>query len=489
MARVPILTTEELRAVERSGAAARPSLMERAGHAVAQAARLLAGDASAPIVVVAGPGNNGGDAWVAARELAASGREVVVYDVTGAQPPAAEARAARDALRQSGATIAREWPREAAPALVIDGLLGIGLARDVQAPLDAVIERINAARAPVLAIDVPSGLDSATGAIRGHAVRATRTLTFIAHKAGLHTLDGPDCCGEIALDDLGLGAATASVGHGALLTPAAVRGWLPARRRNAHKGEFGTLGIVGGARGRVGAALLAGRAALLCGAGKTRVALLGDALPVDPAQPELMMSSVDDALAGDVVVVGPGGGAAIACLARALALEIPVVVDADALNAVARDATLRDALAARRAPTLMTPHPGEAARLLGSDNAAVQRDRRDSALAIARRWNAFVVLKGAGSVCASPTGDWSINTTGNPGLASGGTGDVLAGMLGALLAQRLDPWRALQYAACLHGAAADAIVARGVGPVGLTASEVAVEARRLLNSWGASGPL
>jgi ADP-dependent NAD(P)H-hydrate dehydratase / NAD(P)H-hydrate epimerase len=372
---------------------------------------------------------------------------------------------------------------------VIDGLLGIGLSRDVEAPFAALIGRINEARAPVLAIDLPSGLDSATGAIRGKAVRATRTLTFIAHKAGLHTHDGPDCCGEVALADLGLGALTQSSGQGSLLAPASVRGWLPTRPRNAHKGRFGTLGVVGGARGMVGAALLAGRAAVLCGAGKTRVAVLDDRVAIDPLQPEMMIASLDEALAGDVVVIGPGGGPSIESVARALALDVPVVVDADALNAVSRDGALGEACRRRRAPTLMTPHPGEAARLLGCDNAAIQHDRRAAALRLAAGFNAFVVLKGAGSVCAAPTGEWAINTTGNAGLASGGTGDVLAGMLGALLAQRLDPWRALQFGVCLHGAAADALVARGVGPVGLTASEVAVEARRVLNSWTQGGPI
>jgi hydroxyethylthiazole kinase-like uncharacterized protein yjeF len=165
---------------------------------------------------------------------------------------------------------------------------------------------------------------------------------------------------------------------------------------------------------------------------------------------------------------------------------VPLVVDADALNSVAREGRLRAAIASRRAPTLLTPHPGEAARLLGCRTAEIQADRHAAALKLAKSFNALVVLKGAGSLCATPDGDWSVNATGNAGLASGGTGDVLAGMIGALLAQRMDPWHALQYAVCLHGAAADALVARGIGPVGMTASEVSLEARRLLNSW--SGP-
>jgi len=482
MTRVPLLATAELRAVESAHADAKPPLMARAGAAVARAARHMAADG--PVLLVAGPGNNGGDAWVAARELRAAGRDITVLDTAGTQPRATEAARAFDALQSAGIPIVREWPSRRF-ALVVDGLLGIGLARDVEGAVAAAIERIHACGLPILAIDVPSGLDADTGQVRGRAVRAARTITFIAHKPGLWTLDGPDHAGEVLLDDLGLGDETRAAGKGTLLEPSFVRGWLSRRPRNAHKGLYGTLGIVGGSPGMVGAALLAGRTAVLCGAGKTRVALIDAALAVDPQMPEMMISDPDAALQGDVVVIGPGGGTRLEMLARAIAIDKPLVVDADALNAVARDSALAKAIAGRRAGTIMTPHPGEASRLLGRPTAEVQADRRATALELASRFNAHVVLKGAGSACAAPSGEWSINTTGNAGLASGGSGDVLAGMVGALLAQRLDPWRALQYAVCLHGAAADALVARGAGPIGLTASEVALEARRLLNAWTA----
>jgi hydroxyethylthiazole kinase-like uncharacterized protein yjeF len=491
---IPILTSEELRAVEshaaRSGV---PGLMLAAGRAVADAARGLAADTGQTILVVAGPGNNGGDAWVAARCLAESFHRVVVLDAAGTPLKAAQAREARAAFEKLGGTVVREWPA-AAPALVVDGLLGIGLARDVDPGFHRIIERINASGAPVLAIDVPSGLDSATGRVRGIAVRATRTLTFIAHKIGLHTRDGPDFCGTIDCDDLGAGEAAAREAHGMLLTPAAVATWLAPRRRNSHKGDFGTLAVIGGNRGMVGAALLAGRAALLAGAGRVYVALLAsDAPTVDIAQPELMLRSLEEASSADALVVGPGAGRSPSAtspsvfertiLPAMIARPVPLVLDADALNAIAFDDGLAASVAARKAATILTPHPAEAARLLQATTAQVQDDRLAAALALARRFRAHVVLKGAGSICALPDGRWSVNATGNPGLSSAGSGDVLAGMIGALLCQRLDAERALQYAVCAHGAAADACVARGTGPAGLTASEIALEARAVINRW------
>lgn len=470
--------------------------MERAGRASAAAARLLAKDTGGPILVVAGPGNNGGDAWVAAAHLRESFHRVIVLDAGGATPKAAEARAAKEEFGARGGEIVREWPADLSPALVIDGLLGIGLARPVGAPYSDLIARMNESGAPILAIDVPSGLDAHAGVVRGVAVKATRTLTFLSHKAGLHTGDGLDHCGIVEVDDLGAGDEVLVESRGTLLTPASVRHWIRPRRRNAHKGDFGTLAVIGGNRGMVGAAVLAARAGLVCGAGKVMVGLLAaDALQVDALHPELMLRSVDDAMAGDVLVVGPGAGRSPSAtsvsmferttLPAALALSRPLVLDADALNTIAYNESLQRILAARKAPTVLTPHPAEAARLLGTGTAEVQADRQASAVALAKRYRAHVVLKGAGSVCAFPDERWSVNATGNAGLASGGTGDVLAGMVGALLCQGLDAEHALQLAVCLHGAAADSLADQGHGPVGLTASEVAVEARRLLNAWAA----
>jgi hydroxyethylthiazole kinase-like uncharacterized protein yjeF len=492
----PVLTTQEIRDVEaRAAKTGGRSLMQRAGRAVASAAQRIAADTGAPILVVAGPGNNGGDAWVAAAYLSESFHRVVVLDVTGTTPKATEAKTARAGLQNREGMVVNEWPEELRPALIIDGLLGLGLARDVELQFADIIGRINASGAPVLAIDSPSGLDSGSGIVRGSAVRATHTITFIAHKVGLHTAEGLDLRGELQLDDLGTGEEVARVAKGCLLTPDNVRGWLPPRRRNSHKGSFGSVGIIGGNRGMVGAALLAARAALLCGTGKVRAGLLSsDAPPVDFERPELMLGSVDDAMEMDVIVAGPGAGqspsaTSVSMFERTVLPALintpkPVVFDADALNAIAYNASLETEVVARRqGPTILTPHPAEAARLLHKGTPEINDDRVAAAVAIAQRFHAQVVLKGAGSVCASPDGRWCINTTGNAGLAAAGSGDVLAGMIGAFLAQKLDPEKALQYAVCLHGAAADACVARGIGPAGLTAMDVAFEARSLLNRW------
>jgi hydroxyethylthiazole kinase-like uncharacterized protein yjeF len=492
----PILTLEALRAVEaRCSAPGMPSLMLRAGRAVAECARRLAKDSGDTILVVAGRGNNGGDAWVAAAALVASFHRVIVLEASDAAPKAAQAREARAAFAARGGRIVREWPGDVPLALVVDGLLGIGLAREVDAQSRALIGRINSCGAPVLAIDVPSGLDAATGRVRGAAVRATATLTFIAHKPGLYTAEGLDYCGAVELDDLGTGNELLREAHGFLLTPHVVAPWLATRARDSHKGDFGTVAVIGGNRGMVGAALLAGRASLLAGAGRVHVALLGDDAPaVDLVHPELMLRSVGDALGADVFVAGPGAGRSPSPEAPAefertilptlIALPKPLVLDADALNTIAPNEVLqREWRNARKGPTILTPHPAEAARLLATTTASVQDDRLAAALEIARRFDAHVVLKGAGSICAFADGTWSVNATGNPGLATAGSGDVLAGIIGALLAQRMEPRRALQYAVCLHGAAADACVARGLGPVGLTASEIAIEARAVLNRW------
>ena len=261
---------------------------------------------------------------------------------------------------------------------------------------------------------------------------------------------------------------------------------LPGRRRDSNKGDFGNVGVLGGAAGMTGALLLAARAALHLGAGKVYAASLVPVLVVDFMQPELMLKSIDDLFDSPlgVLVVGPGLGqsdAARAVLARALQHPATRVLDADALNLLAASPALKQTLQQRHTPTLLTPHPGEAARLLGTSTAAIQRDRPAAALQLAQQYRACVVLKGADSICAAPDGSWRLNPTGNPGMSSAGMGDVLSGMLAALLAQGMTPFEALQLAVYLHGAAADALVAHGAGPVGLTASEVLLEARALLN--------
>ncbi|MBL8384478.1 MAG: NAD(P)H-hydrate dehydratase [Burkholderiales bacterium] len=467
--------------------------MQRAGLAAAAEARaLLAGAAGHPprVLVLAGPGNNGGDAYEVATHLLRAG--CAVHLVAPADPARlpADAAAARQAWHAAGGR-AGDFPQALADVdLIVDGLFGIGLTRAIGPPYDAWIAAVNAARRPVLALDVPSGLDADTGYVHGCAVAATRTVTFIADKPGLHTHHGPDLAGTVTVAPLALRpqpAPGADCGH--LLDRRAFAALLAPRARNTHKGTYGTVAVVGGAAGMAGAALLAGRAALLLGAGRVLAGLLAPGLAVDPAYPELMLREAGAVLDAcpDAAVVGPGLGAsdaAAGALARAIALPCALVLDADALNLIAADAGLAAAVSRRAGATLMTPHPLEAARLLGRDLAAVQRDRIAAALALARLYRAAVVVKGAGSVIASAEGAWWINPTGNPGMASAGMGDVLAGIAGALAA-RAAPLAALQCAVYLHGAAADALVADGIGPAGLTAGETIGRARALLNRWSA----
>jgi ADP-dependent NAD(P)H-hydrate dehydratase / NAD(P)H-hydrate epimerase len=400
-------------------------------------------------------------------------------------PPDA-ADALRAYLDAGGATV--NAPPDVAPALIVDGLFGIGLARPPAAPYDGLIAWTNARRATTLALDVPSGIDADTGSARGTPVRATATATFLAWKPGLLTGDGLDCAGRVTLHALGIALEAPT---GLRLIWDAMAAQLPAvlrrEQRGVHKGTFGTLAILGGARGMTGAALLAGRGALACGAGKVQVGLLADDGPsVDTAALELMLRRPAEALAGaDALVVGPGLGrdtTARELLVQALGLRVPLVLDADALNLAARDRALQDAIAGHAAAVLLTPHPAEAARLLGVPTAQVQQDRLSAAVRLAQRFDAHVVVKGAGSVIADPDGTFAINATGNPALASGGTGDVLAGMLGALLAQKIDARDALRLGVCVHGAAADVLVAGGTGPIGLRASELAPAVRDLLNA-------
>lgn len=460
----PIYSTREIRDLER--AAGEAPLMERAGAAAAEFAAELMAEKAKDILVLAGPGNNGGDARIAAARL-----QEKFFRVTVASHP-------------------RELPLERSWGLVIDGLFGIGLARPISGDYAQLVDYANRCRCPVLALDVPSGIQSDTGQVLGCAVRATHTLTFIGLKPGLLTLDGPDHCGEIRVATLDIDLSRMK-SNAWVADPALFRDVLTPRPRSFHKGMAGSLGILGGARGMTGAALLAGRAALAMGAGRTYVGLL-EHFAVDFGAPELMLRHVDDVLGQDLdaVVAGPGLGTtqhAATLVGAVLASDWPCVLDADALNLIAEDEDLREACGRRSADTLLTPHPAEAGRLLQSSTEDVQTDRLAAAAALATRYNAHVVLKGNGSVIVARDGHVFINATGNPGMASAGMGDVLAGILGALLAQRLSGEAALVLGVHLHGAAADALAASGNGPVGLTAGELANAARRLWNRWIVTG--
>jgi len=457
----PIYLTADIRRIEQAAGEATPPLMERAGAAAADLAEKLV--AGKDVLVLAGPGNNGGDARIAAALL-----QERFFRVTVAAGP-------------------RELPADRSWGLVIDGLFGIGLARNITGEHATLVEYANRQRCPVLALDVPSGIQSDTGQVLGCAVRATHTLTFIALKPGLLTLDGPDYSGEVSVADLGLDVAKLQRPAAWVAGPELFEGVLKRRPRNFHKGAAGSLGILGGARGMAGAALLAGRAALKLGAGRVYAGLL-EHLAVDAAAPELMLRHADDVfgLDLDAVVAGPGLGRsdhAATLVGAVLAAEMPCVLDADALNLIAEDENLRLACERRGADTLLTPHPAEAGRLLGITTAEVQADRVAAARALSKRYNAHIVLKGNGSVLVAHDGHLFINTSGNPGMASAGMGDVLSGMLGALLAQRYPGELALALGVHLHGCAADELAASGAGPVGLAASDLLDPARRIWNRW------
>ncbi|MEJ8838381.1 NAD(P)H-hydrate dehydratase [Ramlibacter sp. AN1133] len=440
------------RRLERAAAGALPphTLMQRAGLAVARLALAIAPHART-IWVACGPGNNGGDGFEAAMHLKRWGKEPVVTWRGEESRAPEDARASLRRAREAGVTFAAEAP--AAWDLALDGLLGIGSARAPEGALLADLGRLNAGSAPVLAIDLPSGLNAETGAASA-CVRATHTLSLLALKPGLFTLQGRDAAGTVWFDDLQVDAGGEPAA--ATLSPSPAR---VARAHASHKGSYGDVAVIGGAPGMAGAALLAARAALHHGAGRVFVGFLDpDAGALDPQQPDLMVRPWEtlplDAMS---VACGCGGGEAVrTALPRAIGARA-LVLDADALNAIAADPQLQALLAARGArgaATVLTPHPLEAARLLGRNTKAVQADRIASARELARRFASVVVLKGSGTVIASPQGAVRINPTGNARLAIAGTGDVLAGWIAARMASE-EAFEAASGAVYLHGLAAD----------------------------------
>ncbi|MCB1906295.1 MAG: NAD(P)H-hydrate dehydratase [Rhodocyclaceae bacterium] len=462
--------------------------MERAGAAAAERALQIA-RAEGRVLVACGPGNNGGDGFVVARLLRQRGVDVRTVFTGDESTLPADAAAALAAWRAAGGDTVSDLDEASggAVSLVVDGLFGIGLQRPLAGPHAALIDRLNAIDAPRLALDIPSGLDARTGRILGCALRATDTVTFIGLKPGLLTLDGPDCCGTVVVADLGI-APTDTPGCGLELDRSMFAAELHPRLANTHKGSYGDAVVIGGARGMTGAALLAGRAAIHIGAGRVFVGLIDVSVPaIDPVQPELMVRSATSlAQAPAAMAVGPGLGRsteAIGALRQAMQGRSPLVLDADALNLIAEHGELAEALRTRGAPAVITPHPAEAARLLGLTTEAVQADRVAAALALAERYRCPALLKGAGSVVAHADGRWAINTTGHPGMASAGMGDALSGIVIGLVAQGWAAERALPAAVHLHGAAAEMLVDEGVGPIGLTAGESIVAARRVLNGW------
>jgi hydroxyethylthiazole kinase-like uncharacterized protein yjeF len=473
----PLHGADATRRVEAAAAATLPphALMQRAGQAMARLARAIAPHAHS-VWVACGPGNNGGDGLEAAALLAQSHRQVFVTWLGDDQRPSLPADARQALARAQAAPVTFVQAPPAQVDLVIDAILGIGARSPLQG--QALAWQVHMARAgvPVLAADLPSGLDADTG--QGAAVRATHTLSLLTLKPGLFTGQGRDVAGQVWLDDLGAGQALAATAPTAWLAGAPQA--LP-RPHASHKGSWGDVAVVGGAPGMTGAALLAARAALHGGAGRVFVGLLGPApsLGVDLPQPELMFRDIDTLdPAGLHVACGCGGGDAVRqVLPRLIARAASLVLDADALNAIAADTSLQTQLRARGAraaqPTVLTPHPLEAARLLGCATSQVQADRLGAATRLSDTWGTVVVLKGSGTVIAAPGAVPEINPTGNARLATAGTGDVLAGLVAARLANGLSASDAARSAVYAHGACADA----WPGDVTLTASALAQQVR------------
>jgi len=419
------------------------TLMCRAGQAVFEAAREEWPHAHRWLVVC-GAGNNGGDGFEVARMAHEQGLSVTVIALRPVGDLTGDAAWAAKAWLDSGGEVEESLERlPAGVDLVVDALLGTGLDREVTGNYRAAIEAINRLDRPCVAVDIPSGIHADTGQVMGVAVRAGLTVTFIGRKRGLFTAEGPDHCGRVEFEELGTHAllGEALQNGGTLDSIELLQGWLPRRRRNAHKGHFGHVLVVGGAPGTTGAARLAGEAALRAGAGLVSVASHpSHAGWLNLARPELMVHGVAEP--GDldplleranVVVVGPGLGLdswGRALLEPCVAAKLPLVVDADGLNLLAA--------------------------------APVQR--------LADRYGSVVVLKGCGTVVGQPGGDWSVCPLGNPGMATAGTGDVLTGVVGAMLAQGLEPWVAARAAVLAHAAAGDLAAARGER--GILASEI-----------------
>ena len=467
-------------------------LMCRAGQAALECL-MRHWPAARRVLILCGAGNNAGDGYVLARLAMQRGLTVRVAAVAAPEQLTGEAaRAWKDYRAAGGAAegLARRIVHADAD-VAVDALLGLGLDRPLTGAYAEAVAQLNASGLPVLALDLPTGLDADSGAVLGSAVRARVTLSFVALKGGLFLGAAPDYCGLRECAELGVPRAVFELEPPILerLQPAQLAHWLPPRARTAHKGDAGRVLLIGGAPGMSGAIRLAAYAALRAGAGLVSIATHPESAAIVAAhRPELMCHAVDGRAAlapllaaADVVVLGPGLGqsAWAASLWRAaLRANRPLVADADALNLLAGQP-------ARRDDWVLTPHPGEAARLLGCTTAVVQADRRSAGTVLAERFGAAVVLKGACTLVAPPgvgpdtAGTVAVCDRGNPGMASGGMGDVLAGLIGALVAQGLTPLDGARAGVLIHALAGDQ-AAQG-GERGLLAMDLLEELRRWVN--------
>ncbi len=461
------------------------TLMERAGAAAFHLLREHwpeAGD----ITVLCGIGNNGGDGYVLARKAQLAGMAVRVLQLGDPARLHGDALASAEKYRAAGGKV---HPFDGLPrttGLIVDGVFGTGLEREVTGLWRRALEQVNRHPAPVLALDIPSGLHSDTGQILGAAVTAAATISFIGLKQGMFTGEGPAVCGKIHFDALAVPAVVYSTEllSARRLDWAQQAGQLSPRRRTAHKGDFGHVLVVGGSPGYSGAARLAGEAAARSGAGLVSIATHPDhAALLNAGRPELMCHAIHTAnqlspllQRASVVAVGPGLGQerwGRDLLARVLESPLPLVVDADALNLLAAEPLQRD-------DWVLTPHPGEAARLLGCSSREIQADRFQAVERLQQRFGGVALLKGAGSLIRDPSNrPTAVCGEGNPGMASGGMGDLLTGIIAALIAQGFTPADAACIGACLHGAAACRSAQQGER--GMLASDLLPWIRTLLN--------
>lgn len=461
------------------------TLMMRAGTAAFQVLQQSWPHARR-VAVLCGTGNNGGDGFVVARLAREAGLQSEVLLLGEASQLRADARRACEAMLKAGVQVSpftpERWP---SCDVAVDALLGTGLDREVTGAHRQAIDLLNQQNVPVLSLDIPSGLNADTGNPLGRAVRATKTVTFIGLKQGLFTGQGPDHCGSIAFDDLAVPAEM----YRRLPNPAfrITQNWvnplLPPRPRGAHKGNHGHVLVVGGERGMAGAARLAGEAAARVGAGLVSVATHAfHAAALNAARPELMCHVAAEAqdlspLLGkaSVAAIGPGLGReewGRRLFGAVLDSGMSLVVDADALNWLAQEPL-------RRNNWILTPHPGEAARLLGVSAAEIQADRWLAARELQKRYGGVVVLKGTGTLVSNGYDPVALCDAGNPGMATGGMGDVLTGAIVGLLAQGLSPWQAAVSGVYLHGRAGDIVAEKGER--GMMAGDLLEHLRYLVN--------
>jgi len=502
-----LVTAEEMAALDRKAAGdyGIPSivLMENAGSMVARAVlKLLRGNRRGPkVLVLAGKGNNGGDGLVAARHLLNRGIEVKVFLLAREEDLQGDAAINLKIYRNMGGrvyTIADDKGLQRLDIallyadVVVDAIYGTGFKGKVAGDVAKVIELVNQRERPVISVDLPSGLEANSGRVHGACIRAGVTVTFGLPKAGHLLEEGRIYCGELQVADIGIPAKLVQETDLKLdlITAEECRWLLPVRPLNGHKGTFGHVTVFGGATGLTGAVYLAATAALRAGCGKVTAGVPSAlhqimeqkttevmTLPL-PQSPEGTLSReslaaiLELASKADAVALGPGLGAdkgQTELLAELLPnLEVPLVLDADGLNALAGHPQILTQL---KAPVILTPHPGEMARLLGVSVAKVQFNRLQVARQAAREWGAVVVLKGSATVVAAPTGDAAINVTGNPGLGTAGSGDVLTGIIASFLAQGLTPGNAAALGVYLHGLAGD-LAADDLGQASLVAGEL-----------------